>query len=169
MTTDLAEPSNFGRWDLHFDAAGTYLVEVATPAPWAMATQASYQIDHGGQQTAVEVDQSAIDGWTSLGEHAFAAGGGQEIRLDDNTGEANDIGTKLVFDAVRLTRVGGSVDGDPDDGDADDDDDGDGDGDGDGDVSSSGGGCAAGGGGPTGAGLALAAVAALLRHRRRRS
>jgi GH25 family lysozyme M1 (1,4-beta-N-acetylmuramidase) len=129
--TDLAEPSNYGAWDLHFVEGGRYRVEAYTPAPWSQSHQAVYQIRHAGQDQAIEIDQSAIDGWTPLGELDFAAGGSQSIRVDDNTGEPNQDEVKIVFDAIRLTRIGepgddgdggdDSGDGGADDGDADDD------------------------------------------------
>ncbi len=103
--TDLAQPSNYGEWQLYFAKAGTYKLEASTPQPFGMSKQAAYQIRHGEGATTVEIDQSAVDGWSVLGEFSFAQGGDQSIRLDDNTGEANDSDTKIVFDAIRLTRL----------------------------------------------------------------
>ncbi|MCB9592576.1 MAG: peptidoglycan DD-metalloendopeptidase family protein [Sandaracinaceae bacterium] len=104
-TTDDAAVDNHGIWNLTFDAAGRYLVEVYTDGSFAQAQRAAYRITHGGSTDVVMLDQSATDGWRSLGEHAFAAGGGQSVRLDDNTGEAFSLGRKIVFDAIRLTRA----------------------------------------------------------------
>lgn len=104
-TTDSPQASNYGRWNLYLDDAGTYLVEAHTPAPFSMSAQAGYQIQHDGQEAVSEINQSAIDGWSPLGEFTFAQGGSQSIRVDDNTGESNDTNTKLVFDAIRLTRL----------------------------------------------------------------
>ena len=53
----------------------------------------------------VPIDQTAVDGFQSLGEFDFAAGGGQLIHLGDNTGEAGSLNVQLVFDNVRLTRL----------------------------------------------------------------
>jgi GH25 family lysozyme M1 (1,4-beta-N-acetylmuramidase) len=133
--TDQAEPSNYGVWDLHFAEGGRYRVEAYTPAPWSQSRQAVYQVRHAGEDHAIEIDQSAVDGWAELGVLDFAAGGSQSIRIDDNTGEPNQDEVKIVFDAIRLTRVAGGGDDDggddgdgPDDGDDGDDggDDGDG-------------------------------------------
>ena len=151
-TTDAEQASNFGQWNLFFDQAGIYFVEAFTAAPHAMSKQAAYQVLHGGEDTASVVNQSAIDGWSPVGEFSFAAGGGQAIRLDDNTGESNEQDTKLVFDAIRLTRLDPPMDADAgvepgDDGDND--------------------GCQAGGTGSSGAG-ALLVFALLLATRRRR-
>ncbi len=104
-TTDAEQASNFGQWNLFFDQAGIYLVEAFTAAPHAMSKQAAYQVRHGGEDTVSVVNQSAIDGWSPVGEFSFVAGGQQAIRLDDNTGESNEQDTKLVFDAIRLTRL----------------------------------------------------------------
>lgn len=105
-TTDAATVDNHGIWDLTFDEAGRYLVEVYTDADFAQAQQAAYRIAHAGATDAVVLDQSAADGWRSLGEHDFASGGGQSVRLDDNTGEPFSLRRQIVLDAIRLTRVG---------------------------------------------------------------
>jgi hypothetical protein len=76
----------------------------------AFADRARYQITHDGQVDYVTLNQKATNGFRVLGEFRFAAGGSQKIHLGDNTGEAN---TKLVFDALRFTRIntGGCGDG----------------------------------------------------------
>jgi lysozyme len=162
-TTDSDTPSNYGLWDLHFEEAGKYRVDAFTQAPWAQSKMATYLVKHGEETTAAEVDQSAHDGWNTIGEFEFAAGGGQSIRVNDNTGEPNETNTQLVFDAIQLTRLdkedGGGVDGD-----------GDGDGDGDDEESASGmtSACsAAGGGSGTGGLLLLMALLCIDRRRRR--
>lgn len=118
-TTDAAAVDNHGIWDLTFDAAGRYLVEVHTDADFAQAQQAAYRITHADTTDVVTLDQSASDGWRSLGEHEFAAGGGQSLRLDDNTGEPFSLRRQIVFDAIRLTRADAPMlDAGPGDGDA---------------------------------------------------
>lgn len=131
-TTDFDHASNFGEWQLSFREAGRYRVEAYTQAPWAQSRQAGYQITHAGAAETITVDQSAVDGWSAIGDLEFAAGHGQLVRLDDNTGEPNDGNVQLVFDAVRFTRLDAPGDGDADvdvdvDVDADADIDGDGD------------------------------------------
>ncbi|MEO6774650.1 MAG: GH25 family lysozyme [Kofleriaceae bacterium] len=101
-TTDLATEENFGQWDLFFAAAGHYQVEVYTAAAFAQSTQAKYVI-HGVAETTQTIDQTAVDGWQTLGAFDFAAGGHQWIHLGDNTGEPGAGNTQLVFDAVRVT------------------------------------------------------------------
>jgi lysozyme len=104
-TTDWAEPENYCVWNLNFEDAGEYLLEVITTAPLAMATLAEYQVRYDGADDEQIVDQSAVDGWQEIGEYPFAAGGDQWVRLDDNTGEplADDI--SIVCDALRVTRL----------------------------------------------------------------
>ena len=110
MATDYDTKSNFGRIELHFADAGTYRVEAHLVPEFAMSTRARYHITHAGGSDDMIIDQvaaaSADDGWAQLGEFVFEAGGhDQAIELDDNTGDppANEI--KLVYDAVRLTRL----------------------------------------------------------------
>jgi uncharacterized protein (TIGR03382 family) len=107
-TADATE-SNYGTWNLYFATAGHYKLEVFTAAPYAQSKQAKYIVHAGAvaNQSAL-VDQHAVDGWQTVGEYDFAAGGHQWIHLGDNTGEAAATNTQLVFDAVRLTQTDGS-------------------------------------------------------------
>jgi hypothetical protein len=96
---------SFGQWNLHLEAAGRYRVEAYTAHAYAGSTRAVYEVSARGASTMVTLDQTAIDGWQSLGEFDFAAGGNQSIHLGDNTGEPSADKRQLVFDAVRLTRI----------------------------------------------------------------
>ena len=162
-TTDSATPSNYGVWTLHFAEAGRYRVEAFTQAPFAESKQAVYQVKHAGEEAAAEIDQTGTDGWTTLGEFEFAAGGGQSIRVDDNTGEANETNTQLVFDAIQLTRLDGK------DEDSDVDPEGDGGTDTDDDDAGSGMISACSAGGTAGAPAALLLLVSLVGMRRRRT
>ena len=130
-TTDSGDVDNYGVWTLDFDEAGLYRVQAWTAAPWAQSQQASYEVVHGNHTDHAVIDQSAVDGWNTLGEFEFEAGEDQWIRLDDNTGEPYDTLTQIVFDAVQLVRIDDPGDDDDDDtgddddtvGDDDDDDD----------------------------------------------
>ena len=102
-TTQAADEANYGQWDLDFAAAGMYEVEVYTAAAYAQSHAASYAISASGAVTSVTIDQTAVDGWQSLGAYMFAAGRDQSINLGDNTGEPT--AEQLVFDAVRITPV----------------------------------------------------------------
>ncbi len=104
--TDADSASSFGLWHLDFAASGRYRIEAFTPAPYNQSRSANYRITHGGKTTDVLLDQSAVDGWNLVGELDFAAGDpAQSIRVDDNTGEAGATKTKIVYDALRITRV----------------------------------------------------------------
>ncbi len=104
-TTDSEIIDNYGVWDLAFEDGGMYQLDVHVPAGSADTQQARYVVTHAGQTESIVADQSQADGWLALGELAFAAGGGQSVRLDDNTGEPFSGMTRIVFDAVRLTRL----------------------------------------------------------------
>ncbi|MEP6864138.1 MAG: GH25 family lysozyme [Deltaproteobacteria bacterium] len=101
-TTDDATEANYGQWNLNFAVAGRYKVEVYTAAAFAQSTKAKY-IVHGVADASVLIDQTASDGWQTLGDYDFAAGDQQWIHLSDNTGEPLASNTQMVFDAVRLT------------------------------------------------------------------
>ncbi len=100
-TTDSASFVNFARWELTFDEAGEYLLEVSTPS--GESQSARYLVEHDGGTDEAVVDQSTGDGFVPVGTFAFAAGGSQSVTLGDHTGEAD--GRKLVVDALRITRV----------------------------------------------------------------
>ncbi len=102
-TTQAADEANYGQWNLSFARAGTYRVEAYTAAAYATSHAADYLVQAGGGQQSITIDQTANDGWQTLGELDFAAGGDQWIHLADNTGEAAQ--EQLVFDAIRFTPV----------------------------------------------------------------
>jgi hypothetical protein len=130
--TDSASVDNWGEWAFAFQEGGTYRLEVWTAGGFAQSTMAAYVVAHEGGEETVVVDQSSVtDGWLALGDFSFAAGGGQSLRLADNTGEPFSQMVRLAFDAVRIERLdaipgddgtsdGGAVDGtgagSPDDG-----------------------------------------------------
>lgn len=96
---------NFAVWNLDVAEAGMYRIEVHTPAPFAMSRMAEYRVRHAGMEDRFPLDQSAVDGWSTLADVQLAAGGDQWVRIDDNTGEARATETKIVADAIRLTRL----------------------------------------------------------------
>lgn len=100
-------PDNYAIWNFDFAEAGDYSIEIYSEPGFAQSKQAGYQLVHGGGQEQIAINQSAADNWKMLGTFPFNKGGGQSLRLNDNTGEplANKI--KLVFDAIRVTRIGG--------------------------------------------------------------
>jgi hypothetical protein len=104
-TTSKATEVSFATWNLKFETAGRYRVEAFTDAAYAESRPPKYVIRAGGVDHRVTLDQTAVDGYQSLGELDFAAGGGQSVHLGDNTGEPGTAKIQLVFDAIRLTRV----------------------------------------------------------------
>lgn len=102
-TTRAADEVTNGRWALRFAAAGTYRVEVHTAASYATSRAARYAIRAAGVEHEVVIDQTAVDGWQSLGEFAFAADDPQWVHLGDNTGEP--AAAQLVFDAIRVIPI----------------------------------------------------------------
>ena len=102
-TTDASTADNHGIWTLIFDVEGEYTLEAYTDASYAQSGQASYLVTHAGATDSSVVDQTAIDGWSTIGTFHFAAGAGQSVRLDDNTGEPLADHVQIVFDAVRVS------------------------------------------------------------------
>ncbi|MCA9661622.1 MAG: MYXO-CTERM sorting domain-containing protein [Myxococcales bacterium] len=102
---DAAAPDNFAVWELNFDEAGSYRVEVYIDG-FGQSQESAYLITHQDGEAEVPVDQSAGGGWVEVGDYDFKAGGyGQQVRLNDNTGEPFSEKRQLVFDAIRLTRL----------------------------------------------------------------
>jgi GH25 family lysozyme M1 (1,4-beta-N-acetylmuramidase) len=144
--SDHPEEGNFATWHLFIEQAGTYTVEVYTDKAFAQSKMAKYTVVAGGMATDKVIDQTAVNGWQSLGNFSFQAGGSQSVHVGDNTGEPPASNVQVVFDAVRLTRV-------PDPGDP-----------GENGGSADPGGCAVGGN----AGIAVIIAFAGLRRRRRK-
>ena len=100
--TDAATESNYATWNFYFAAAGNYEIDAYTDTSYAQSKQAKYVITGAATQSAV-LDQTAADGWQTIGTFAFNQGGYQSIHLGDNTGEPSSNNVQLVFDAIRLT------------------------------------------------------------------
>jgi lysozyme len=122
--TDYDIAYNAALWQLYFEEAGRYELEVHVAQPFGQSKQASYLVRHSGGETPVVIDQSANDGWVSLGEFEFAAAADHSVALGDNTGEPSDASIQLVFDALRITRLDLGPSSTDDAGDGDETDDG---------------------------------------------
>ena len=107
-TTQKTSEINFGQWNFNFAQAGQYHVEAYTPAAYAQSRQAHYIVHAGGTDHVVTIDQTAHDGYQSLGDFNFAQGGSQYIHLGDDTDEPGTA-IQLVFDAIRITPASGST------------------------------------------------------------
>ncbi|MCA9692061.1 MAG: hypothetical protein KC636_20835, partial [Myxococcales bacterium] len=103
--TDYDVPYNYAIWRLFFAETGAYEVEVHIEQPYGETQQAAYQIGHAGGVDVVPLSQAGASGWVSLGEYTFTAGQDHFVRLDDNTGEQNDLQISIVYDALRVTRL----------------------------------------------------------------
>jgi MYXO-CTERM domain-containing protein len=133
------EPSNWAKWSLDLAAAGRYRVEYNAVAGYAVAPRVRYEVGHAGASDVIWVDQGAAEGWVSLGEFDFAAGGYQYVAIFDNADGPVADDQHIVFDALRLTPCadedcasgGGDDGGDDGSGDGGGDDGGGDDGDGD--------------------------------------
>ena len=112
-----SQPSNWAWWRLHFQEAGTYLVEYRNHAQFGVYADTEYSIRHKGGATTVTVDQSAGSGWVELTEVEFKKNGAQWVAVYDNAPDSVAADQHIVADAVRLTRIGpwcgnGACDGD---------------------------------------------------------
>ena len=113
------EPSNWARWRVNLDAAGRYEVLASNLTDWIEAnghyqsTISEYRVRAGGSERTIVVDQGDGDGWVSLGEFDFAAGGDQWVDVYDNSGEDGALQAKIVADAIRLRPADGGGSCDP--------------------------------------------------------
>jgi MYXO-CTERM domain-containing protein len=120
-TTDDPAPDNQASWELQFEADGRYRVEVYTDGGvLGQSRKARYVVTHAGGTADVVIDQTAVDGFQSLGEFEFTAGTAFAVSLADNTGEPYSATAKIgiMFDAVRVQPADGvdlDGDGEPDD------------------------------------------------------
>ena len=112
--TDSGAADSIGSWRFTVTTPGDYHVEVFVPDAEAGTTNAVYEIVHAAGMDAVAIDQSTQKGWQEIGVFGFAGGGGELVRLPDNTGESLDLQVPIAYDAMRFTYVpsSGSESGD---------------------------------------------------------
>lgn len=97
-------PSNWARWRLRFEEAGSYRVEVMVVDGYNGSQRVPYRVRHDGEEADRILDQRAEAGWRTLGEFDFAAGGDQWLSVYDNSGEeGSDL--HITVDAMRLIPV----------------------------------------------------------------
>lgn len=99
------EPSNWARWNLLPSIRGEYEVEVYVEPSFGVHQTARYVVSHAEGEEEVIIDQSAAEGWTSLGRYVFAAGPGQHVSLFDNEDYDPGDDQHIAVDALRLTRL----------------------------------------------------------------
>ena len=98
-----AAPSCWGRWTANMAAAGDFVVEVNTVPGWGVWPATRYVVRHNGVENTVLIDQSAVDGWQTLGVFTFAAGADQHVDVFDNYVVAVPADQHIMADAVRLS------------------------------------------------------------------
>ena len=103
--TSSQQAVNYARWALGFEVSGDYRIEAYVDGLSNGARWARYHITHANGNEDVYMDHSTASGFVELGTFEFGAGGGYGVRVDDNTGESTSLGRRLVFDAIRATRV----------------------------------------------------------------
>ena len=101
-TTDSAAPANYASWRMRFTAAGSYTLAVYTDAQFAQSRMARYAVKHAQGDTVAMIDQTAVDGWQTLGTFPFDAGVDFPVTVGDNTGEPGSGNVQLVADALRI-------------------------------------------------------------------
>ncbi len=106
--TDAGRADDVGTWTLIFQEAGDYQIEAYVEPGFAGSQQAAYVLGTAGGMETVPVSQVSSTGWIAIGTFAFASGS-TTVSLADNTGEPFGEMRVLVFDALRLTRVGGTT------------------------------------------------------------
>lgn len=102
-TTDAPAEDNHCTWHLSFASGGAHRLEVYTAARFAQSAMAGYRIETADGEETVVVDQGALDGFQTLGEHRFEAGVEYTVHLADNTGEPYSTRTRIACDALRAT------------------------------------------------------------------
>lgn len=111
--------SNWAEWRFTVAQAGTWRLEVYVAPTYAQAEDVRYTVRHAGGEQELRVDQSAGDGWLSLGVFSFEADGDYNVAVYDGPGELLELQHQFVADALRVTPVDliGGADGAADVGD----------------------------------------------------
>ena len=99
--------SNWARWQIVPSAAGEYEVEVYGGSEFSVHKEARYELVHGNELSEFSVDQSAIEGWHSVGTFEFLEGGGQGLEVFDNNASPVSDDQHVAVDAIRVSAVGG--------------------------------------------------------------
>ena len=106
-------PSNWARWYLDLEDAGTYAIEVWAEPGFAVHREARYRVRHGGGDDDVVVDLSGREGWVELGLFELEAGADQHVSLYDHSATEVAAEQRIPADAIRLVREAEPVLGDP--------------------------------------------------------
>jgi GH25 family lysozyme M1 (1,4-beta-N-acetylmuramidase) len=101
-TTGSAFSVSTAEWTLRVPADGVWDVDAHVPAGAASSKLARYVVQHADGDSDVVIDQSAAEGFVSLGSYRFTAGTSFRVTLADNTGEPSSLGRRVVFDGLRV-------------------------------------------------------------------
>ena len=104
-------PSNWARWQLTFEAAGRYDLQVYIEPEFGLHEKARYEVLHGGELSTVYVNLRDADRWQSLGEFDFDTGGEQHLALFDDSADEIPEGQRIVVDALRVAPAAADVSG----------------------------------------------------------
>jgi len=99
------EPSNWAWWQLQFEQAGEYLLQVWVDDTFGVYDNVRYEVVADGQSTVVYLDQGGAGGWRDLGSFGFAQGGAQFLAVYDNVAGSVPSDQHVVVDAISLTRL----------------------------------------------------------------
>lgn len=114
-TNALKDPTTTGTFNLTFDEAGSYELSAYIPADKASITAASTHkiceavqyivVDGTYKETVVELNQSSVNGWYSLGSFDFAKGANQSVTVADSVSSAAQTSKTFIIDAIKLDRI----------------------------------------------------------------
>jgi hypothetical protein len=103
--TRSGEPDNgcYAVWMPLLPQGGVFEVSAYIPS-FGDASEATYQVSHGGGVATVVISQADHrDSWVSLGTYSFSQGNGGSVRLGDTSSVAGQV---IAFDAVRWSYKG---------------------------------------------------------------
>jgi hypothetical protein len=101
------QTENWAWWRLHLEQAGSYRVEVYREPEFSVYGASRWRVYADGVGSDVTLAAPSGEGWQSLGDFAFSAGGSQYVAVYDNYSADVSSDQHIAADAVRLTRLDG--------------------------------------------------------------
>jgi hypothetical protein len=96
-------PTNWAEWRVLLQRAGRYDVSIFVDPAYARFDAARFKVFSDGEIQPIRIDQSSVEGWTSLGVFDFGGGSAQRVRVSDVSADAVVQGERrIVVDAIRL-------------------------------------------------------------------
>jgi hypothetical protein len=102
--TDDDEAANFARYKVIPSEAGRYRLEAFTASSHATSLQTIYALQGAGLDARMVVDQTAVDGFAFVAELDLPVAP-TTVFIGDDTGEPLALDRRIVFDALRVTRL----------------------------------------------------------------